>query len=165
MVVGRWWGVHSVVPQHPPEAPLFELTRASHQILLKSKTDLRTKWPSYCRLLSAALDQRINIAFSFKYSVRTTLFSSEFMSFRLLPPTLRLNNADWEIVTDVSEAIDTSHTKVLTLRQCRCETRSHTKETKQSEGTRRHVPKADMRDKEEKLTRKNSPHNGAFHEL
>jgi hypothetical protein len=34
---------------HPAEAPLFELARAGHQIILNSKTDLRTKWQLYCR--------------------------------------------------------------------------------------------------------------------
>lgn len=55
---------------NPVEAPLFELARASHRVILNSKTDLRTKWQLYCRSESDALEKRIRIAFSFKYSVR-----------------------------------------------------------------------------------------------
>lgn len=61
--------------------------------------------------------------------------------------------AVWERVNDVSEAVDTIHPRVLTLNQCRCETRSHTKEITQSEGTRQHVSE-DMRQEEGKVTGK-----------
>jgi hypothetical protein len=73
--------------------------------------------------------------------------------------------AVWERVTDVSEAVDTTHPRVLTLHQCRCETRSHTKETTQKEATRQHVPEDDMRCEEGKVTVNRSSYNEGFHDL
>lgn len=73
--------------------------------------------------------------------------------------------AVWEIVTDVSVAVDTTRPRVLTLHQCRCETRSHTKETTQSEATRQHVPEDDMIHEEGKMTGNRRSHNEWFHDL
>jgi hypothetical protein len=74
-------------------------------------------------------------------------FSSEFLSIRLLSTHAKVNRHVSSCSlgnSDVSEAVDTTHPRVLTLHQCRCETRSHTKEITQSEGTRQHVSE-DMR--------------------
>ena len=98
-------------------------------------------------------------------------FSSEFLSFRLLSTNAKVQPAcfavaDWERVADVSEAVDKTHPTVfLTLRQCRCEIRSHTKEKTQSEGTRQHVSE-DMRHEEGEVKgNRRSWHNEAFDDL
>lgn len=42
-IVGSGGEITLKFHNNPAEAPLFELARASHQIILNSKTDLRTK--------------------------------------------------------------------------------------------------------------------------
>jgi len=77
-IVGSGWLITPKFHNNPAEAPLFELTRASHQIVLNSKTDLRTKWQLHCRSESAALEQRFKIMFSFKYLVRRMTIAIQF---------------------------------------------------------------------------------------
>jgi hypothetical protein len=48
-IVGRGGEITQKFHNNPTEAPLFELNRASHLIILNNKTDLRTKWQLYCR--------------------------------------------------------------------------------------------------------------------
>ena len=77
-IVGSGGEITLKFHNNPAEAPLFELARASHQIILDSKTDLRTKWQLYRRSESAALEKRIQIAFWFKHSVRRIPIAIEF---------------------------------------------------------------------------------------
>jgi hypothetical protein len=62
-IVGSGGEITLKFHNNPAEAPLFELTRASHQIILTCKTDLRTEWQLYCRSVSAGLEERIKITF------------------------------------------------------------------------------------------------------